>query len=308
MGIRNMFDHKYPITNLHEVDLTFMHDDIDKMISILEDWEEIIETLKEAAEKYNDIDARLTTAESEIHTLQGELSSVKLQVNYNSNDIAALKANMSVLESKMTILETKLAAVYTYIDNSINAVLKQMAENDLIIMNKLNQAKANLQNQINDLYSIVASIRTDLSNPWHYGEVFSPDKNNRLIYQDLADGCPTAEEYSKANLTADEYDDFKLTAYEYARFGFKMLHLDFVFSPLYGFRQSIDNVLTSIINYIKGTLTANEYIALNLTADEYTALNLTASDYYSYHSNQGYIGLGGNGLTATQYSQLNILN
>ena len=55
MGIRDMFDHKYPITNLHELDLTFMHEDIDKMISILEEWEEIIDTLKEAAEKYDDI-------------------------------------------------------------------------------------------------------------------------------------------------------------------------------------------------------------------------------------------------------------
>ena len=283
MGIRDMFDHKYPITNLHELDLTFMHEDIDKMISILEEWETIIDVLKEAAENYNDILVRLTAAESDISTLKSNLSSLKLQVIKNANDIEALKANMSVLDSKITILETKLAAVYNYIDNSINVLASKMYQQDLIIMNKLNQAKADLQRQIDDLYAIIASIRTDLRNPWHWGKQFSPDENNTLIYQDLADGCPTAEEYARLNLTASEYDAYNLTAYEYARFGFKMLHLDFVFSPIYGFKQSTSNVLTSILNWIEGTLSADGYQGLNLTADEYTALNLSAADYYSYN-------------------------
>ena len=63
----------------------------------------------------------------------------------------------------------------------------------------------------------------------------------------------------------------------------KMLHLDFVFSPIYGFKQSTSNVLTSILNWIEGTLSADGYQGLNLSADDYTALNLTAADYYSYN-------------------------
>ncbi|MBO7715043.1 MAG: hypothetical protein J6S85_15855 [Methanobrevibacter sp.] len=286
MGIRDMFDHKYPITNLHEIDLTFLHDDINKMIATLEEWETVIDELKEAAEKYEEFAERLNVAEAEISslkntvvTLQGEIDAIE---GTYGKDIADLKNAMSILESKMTILETKIAAVYNYIDNSINVLAKQMYKQDLIIMNKLNQAKADLQRQINDLYAIVASIRTDLSNPWHWGKVFSPDENNKLIYMDLADNCPSVEEYASLNLTADEYDAFNLTAYEYARNGKKMLHLDYVFSPIYGFKQSVDNVLTSILNWLEGTLSADAYTALNLTADEYTALNLSAADYYSY--------------------------
>ena len=154
------------------------------------------------------------------------------------------------------------------------------AKNDLL-RTELNAEILDLQRQIDDLYTIVASIRTDLTNPWHWGKKFSPDENNKLIYQDLADNCPTAEEYARLNLTASEYDAYNLTAYEYARFGFKMLHLDFVFSPIYGFKQSTSNVLTSILNWIEGTLSADGYQGLNLSADEYTALNLTAADYYS---------------------------
>lgn len=287
MGIRDMFDHKYPITNLHELDLTFMHNDIDKMIEILESWEEIIETLKEAAANYEVFQERLTAAEAEITTIKGELVNIQGEIDAiegtYGKDITDLKTAMATLESKMNILETKIAAVYNYIDNSINVLASKMYQQDLIIMNKLNQAKADLQNQIDDLYAIVASIRTDLKNPWHWGKNYSPDENNKLIYQDLADNCPTAEEYARLNLTANEYDAFNLTAYEYARNGFKMLHLDFVFSPIYGFKQSTSNVLTSILNWVKGTLSADGYQALNLTADEYTALNLTAADYYSYN-------------------------
>ena len=287
MGIRDMFDHKYPITNLHEIDLTFLHNDINTMIDILEEWETVIDELKETAEKYEEFAERLNVAEADISslkntviTLQGEIDAIE---GTYGKDISDLKTAMATLESKMTILETKIAAVYNYIDNSINVLAKQMYQQDLIIMNKLNQAKANLQNQINDLYAIVDSIRTDLANPWHWGKQYSPDENNKLIYQDLADGCPTAEEYARLNLTADDYDAFNLTAYEYARTGFKMLHLDFVFSPIYGFKQSTSNVLTSILNWIEGTLSADGYQGLNLTADEYTALNLTAADYYSYN-------------------------
>ena len=304
MGIRDMFDHKYPITNLHEIDLTFMHEDIDRMISILEGWEGIIEYLKEGIKTLDDLTARLNVAEADIRQLKIDVIRLKSM----KNDLDDLKYQVNIIDSRVKIIEKQLPGIINYIDDKFNYVIKKSYQDDLVIINKLNQAKRQLQSEIDDLYAIVARIRTDLTNPWHWGEVFSPDENNKLIYEDLADVCPTAEEYSKANLTADEYDDFKLTAYEYARFGFKMLHLDFVFSPSYGFRQSIDNVLTSIINYIKGTLTANEYTALDLTADEYTDLNLTASDYYSYNSNQGYIGLGGNGLTAIQYSQLDVLN
>ena len=286
MGIRDMFDHKYPITNLHELDLTFMHEDINKMISILEGWEEIIETLEEAAANYEVFQERLTAAESEINTIKGDLVTIQGEIDAiegtYGKDIADLKTATATLESKMTILETKIAAVYNYIDNSINVLAKQMYRQDLIIMNKLNQAKADLQRQIDDLYAIVANIRTDLANPWHWGKNYSPDENNKLIYMDLADNCPSVEEYASLNLTADEYDAFNLTAYEYARNGKKMLHLDFVFSPIYGFKQSVDNVLTSILNWIEGTLSADAYTALNLTADDYTALNLTAADYYSY--------------------------
>ena len=70
MGIKSMFDHKYPITNLHELDLTFMHEDIDKMISILEEWEAIIDELKEGIALFKDLETRVLVLESDVKTLK----------------------------------------------------------------------------------------------------------------------------------------------------------------------------------------------------------------------------------------------
>lgn len=284
MGIRNMFDHKYPITNLHELDLTFMHDDIDKMISILESWEAIIEELKEDVELFKDIEQRIIVLESDVKSLKSDVIQLKSNYTYLNGEVNNIKSDLDAIKTRLRIVEITLQSVWGYIDSRIDYVIEKSYRDDLIIMNKLNQAKLQLQQQIDDLYRLISTISTEITNEWHWGNKISIQKNNGLIYMDLADNTPTASDYQKLNLTAADYDDFMLTAREYAKYGYKMLHLDYVFSPVYGFKQEISNVLTSIINYIEGTLSASEYTSLSLTADDYTALNLSASDYYSYSS------------------------
>lgn len=282
MGIRNMFDHKYPITNLHEIDLTFMHDDIDKMISILESWEAIINELKGGIALFKELEQRVTVLESDVKSLKSDIIQLKSNYTYLNGEVNIIKSDLDAIKTRLKIVEITLQSVWGYIDSRIDYVIEKSYRDDLIIMNKLNQAKLQLQQQIDDLYRLISTISTEITNEWHWGNKISIQKNNGLIYMDLADNTPTASDYQKLNLTAADYDDFMLTAREYAKYGYKMLHLDFVFSPAYGFKQEISNVLTSIINYIEGTLSASEYTSLSLTADDYTALNLSASDYYSY--------------------------
>lgn len=282
MGIRNMFDHKYPITNLHEIDLTFMHEDIDRMISILEEWEKIIDELKAGIELFKDLEARVLVLEADVSSLKTEL--IQLRTNYIklNSDVNLIKTNVDYLVSRVKILQTEIDGLKTYIDNRIDYVVAKSYQDDLIIMNKLNQAKNQLQYQIDDLYRLISSISTEITNPWHGLDKMSIEENNKLIYSDLADKTPTATEYAKLGLTADDYSDYDLTALTYAKFGYNRLHLDWVFSPAYGFKQEISNVLTSIVNFIQGTLSADNYAALDLSADDYAALDLSAADYYSY--------------------------
>ena len=282
MGIRSMFDHKYPITNLHELDLTFMHEDIDKMIAILEEWEGIIDELKEGIALFKDLEGRVLVLEADVKTLKSEV--IQLRSNYIAltSDVNNLKYDVAGIAGRLKIVEIGLEGLHTYIDKRIDFVIAKSYQDDLVIMNKLNQAKAQLQSQINELYRLISSISTEISNPWHGPDKLSIEENVRLIYSDLADETPTAWEYASLGLTADEYSAYGLTAKRYAEFGVDMLHVNWPFSPTYGFRQSTSNVITSIVNFIKGTLSADEYAALDLTADDYTALDLTAADYYSY--------------------------
>ena len=303
MGIRNMFDHKYPITNLHEVDLTFMHEDIDKMISILEGWEKIIEELKT-----DDLVNRISALESDITIIKSELLQLKTNWLELSSDVKQLKFDIDAINSRLKIVENSIQGLWTYIDNRIDFVVAKSYEDDLIIMNKMNQMKYQMQQQIDELYALISSISTEIINPWHGLNKKSIDENIKLIYADLADKTPTSTDYNKLGLTADEYASFGLSALTYAEFGYDRLHLDWVFSPAYGFKQEISNVLTSIINFIHGTLSATDYASLNLSADDYAALDLSAAEYYSYHSSVGLVGLNGEGLSSNEYSQLGIIN
>ena len=282
MSIRNMFDHKYPVTNLHEIDLTFIHDDIDKMISILEEWEKIIDELKEGIALFKDLEQRVLVLENDVSALKTEL--IQLRSNYIklNSDVKAMQSNVDYLLARVKILQTEIDGLKTYIDNRIDYVVAKSYQDDLVIMNKLNQAKAQLQSQIDELYRLIESISTEISNPWHGLDKMSIEENVRLIYSDLADKVPIASDYVKLGLTADDYNIYDLTALDYAKFGSDRLHLDYVFSPAYGFRQEISNVLTSIINFIQGTLSADEYAALDMSADDYTALDISAAEYYSY--------------------------
>ena len=164
-----------------------------------------------------------------------------------------------------------------------------------------------VEKEVKDMLKRLDDIDTSVINPWHreLGRI-SPDINNKLVYGDLADECLTAEQYCKLGLTADQYKAFDITAITYARFGKEKLHYFWVYSPSFGFRQEISNVLTSILNGIMDTLTAEEYSLLNLDADGYDALDLTAWQYYSFMADEGYLKLGGNGITASQYATITV--
>lgn len=221
----------------------------------------------------NNLDEAIRGVNEYAHTLEGRISDNEKAISDLVKMIANFNANVDV---KLAELEARLVKMI----ESVNA---DFSEELHLLQLKVNQMKINLQGQIDELKSIVDNIDTSVVNPWHseLGKV-SNQRNTRLSYKDLADCILTAEEYCKLGLTADDYSTFGISAMEYAKRGKEKLHFYWVYSAPYGFRQEISNVLTSIVTYLKGTMTAQEYTALNLTADEYSALGLTAQDYYSY--------------------------
>lgn len=295
---------KYPQVNDEILNLDWVIKKIKSMESMLDEWIEQAEELRQML---------LDT----IPGMQGDISDLQSavnQINQNiadlqeiRNNIAALKAMDQDLQKQIDAIDTnydlifqKIAEVNARIDNIAEVVGAEFLAAVRALQIDFYKMKFELEQQMDELKARMDAIDTSVYNPWA-GYRVDQDVNAKMIYADLSDMIPTAAEYSGLGLSASDYAAYDLTAYEYAVRGKKHFNFDWVYAPVLGIRQSVSNVLTSIINFIMGTYTATEYAALDLTADEYAALDLTAEEYYSYNTNES-------GLSASEYAAISKLH
>lgn len=277
----NLFDHKYPIENLHELDLSWMIKDVQQMEAILAEWEQVINELKDDVAKFDELAADVNAINDRI----ADYDVIKSITYQNQSDIKEFLTGFNTLVETVTRLQNALTQVLkdanAYTDSKFE-LMQVILNNKLYELQlKMNQMKVNIQSQIDALSMRIDDIDTTCINPWGRGRLSIQDNLNHA-YSDLADMVPTASEYDAKDLSADEYDEYDLTALNYAEFGHKLLHMDFIPSSIFGFVNSHYQALCSVIEFIKGTMSADDYAALNLTADDYDALDITAADYYSY--------------------------
>ena len=265
-----------------------------EIIEQINDYDDIINELREALVDISDMKIAIDKINTAIDTINSRINEQAVVIKSVDEYAKALSKRVDANEDAISQLTLVIKDFNDNVDIKLNALEKKLTDlfnsftadftDELkLLQAKVNQMKVNLQSQIDVLRERLDELDTDVINPWHeeLGRV-SQAKNIKLVYSDLADLVPTAEEYSKLGLTADEYSDFKLTALEYARKGKELLYYFWVYSPVYGWKQEISNVLTSIINFVQNTLSATEYSSLDLTADDYSALDMTAEQYYSY--------------------------
>lgn len=298
---------EFPWTKYYDSDLREVLKYMKTFEETLSSYDETIEELKEALEGIDDMESRISdleTATSDLSDIRSRLTDLE---NLHATDIANLQSQIDTLADVVNTIETTTTNIKTYVDSRDNVLKADYNQKFYQVYVDMWTLFNGLKDRVIALAELVAQIDTMAYNPWARSiEKVSLQTNLNYAYADLADMVLTAEEYSELGLSATEYNTRDLTAYEYSVRGRKWFHMDFIYSPVYGFKQDISNVLTSIINYIKGTLSADEYSALNLSAESYTNLDMTAVDYYSYGSS-GYLGLGGNGLTASQYSTIDVV-
>lgn len=300
------WDIHYPYQNDEILNLDWVLKQIKLFRETLESWAETIEQLQEGLEDIADWEARIVQLElitEQIPVLEKSLSDL---ANLEAADVKYLKSLIDDLQNQINALD--ISALKVYVDSRDNELMadynKKIYDNYVVTYQLFNALKDRLE----ILAQIVAGIDTKAYNPWPRRIAKEALQDNlNYAYSDLADSVPTAEEYAELGLSANDYEDYDLLARDYSLRGKAALKMHFVYSPTYGFKQEINNVLTSIVNFIKGTMSATEYSALDLDADAYTALDLTAADYYSFNNQLGYIGTGGTGLTSEQYSTLQIL-
>lgn len=287
---------EFPDADYYRSDLRRILKYVREMNEYLKGIDEVIDDLREGI--------------ADIAYLKECCSQVRAQLVLMDNNLTSLNEKAEDYEYRISALEAEYVGIKDYVDNLFNLLKAMHTEDFDLLLAKLNQTKVQLESEIDYLRWRIEQIDTDVYNPW-LNETVGPQRNENFIFNHLADECLTAAEYSKLSLTAQEYSDRGITSREYQEFGKEKLHFRWVFSPVYGWKQELNNVLCSIINFVANTMSSSEYSALDLTADEYATLNLTSEQYFKYNpdSPTGYIEVSplGSGLTVQQYSNLNII-
>ena len=278
------------------------------------DLRKVLEYMREFEKKLNEYDVVISDLQAELARIGGLYTRVDA-LEQATSDLDIMRANIQLLTRNLETLSNKEQADFDNLQRQINTIWYDMSVfydklselrsyvdlHDAMLENLINKrfreldkalsdAIVRIENQLEYINWRLDQIDTSVINPWHMelGRI-DQDRNAKFVYKDLADNCLTAEEYCKLGLTADSYEELGITAYEYARYGKQRTHFFWVYSPVFGWKQEISNVLTSIVNYCKDTLTATDYTDLGMTADAYSSLRLTARQYYEF--NPAHIGL-----------------
>lgn len=288
---------EFPFTSEYDSDLRAVLKYIREVKKLLGTYDEVIAELKEELANIQGLYDRVTTLENatadlnEIRAKVDNLITGLEQLNNKEKaDIENLQKQIDDIAYNVSTFERRIRDVISYIDYNV-AVLENTIKKEVAYLIKvISELDTKLSKQIEYIIWRLDQIDTSVINPWHTNKGrISQDRNVKHIYADLADGCLTAEQYVKLGLTADSYSAFGINARQYAKHGKELLHYYWVYSPVHGWRQDINVVLTDIVCNCKQTMSATRYAELGLTADEYTAIGLTAYRYYEY--NPSHVGV-----------------
>lgn len=282
---------EFPYSSEYDSDLRSVLKEIRRVMDTLKTYDDVIAEVKAELAKISDLYTRVDALEkatsdlSEIRQNITNLTQGLLDLtNKEKADIDILQKEIDNVKYSMAQFENDIKDIYSYINYNLALRDRTIQKNYDFLLKTISDLSVELSKQIDYIIWRLDQIDTSVLNPWHTTEGrINQDKNAKYIYADLADGCLTAAQYASLGLTAEDYSKYKLTAIDYAKHSKEKLHYYWVYSPVYGWRQDINVVLTSILNACKNTMTAKRYSELNLTAEEYSELGLTAYDYYSYN-------------------------
>lgn len=278
-------------------DTSYYHSDLRQILVRLREiddnigkYDDVIDELKAELSKITGLYSRVTALEvatADLDTMRTRVSVLETKVidlmTTEKTDVARLEKEIADLRDLVSELSTEFNAVFAYIDAEVDKLNITIANNYRKLLEKIIEVEYDCKLLISRLAARIDALDTSVLNPWHLEEGrIEQDRNQRYVYSDLSDNVPTASEYCELDITADEYSSFGLRAITYARHGKERLHYYWVYDPVSGIKQDINNVLTHILDNHFGTISAAAYAALALTADAYAAEDMTALDYYHY--------------------------
>lgn len=287
-----LFNHRYPYTDFHELNLDWL---LETYQMIVDDIKDIQGWIENHQIEYEEALRRLTIVESEINTFEAR---IEAQFDQLSNQIRQqLEDQQRQVEQLMSETRQEIARMLVQFENEfrqieaelLNTVAEMRAEvlryvtliqsildsNNQFMMDWVNRK---LQEFINSLPEI---LTVQVYNPYR-GIVTDIQTAINDIYSLACIWGLTAQQYDSLGLTASEYDALQLTATQYDTLGYRILYKDptyYMTDPFTGDFVMIKEVVYKLADLHKNALTASEYDALELDADTYDAKELSAYDY-----------------------------
>lgn len=294
----NGFFNKYPYTDFHELNLDFLLEHYQEIITELSQIESWISTHED---DYESAIARLTAVENELNTFEDQINAAfdALRQEQQAQLDAALASINQEVDAKLRELSNAVYAEITNMQNQLEQLRLQLIGdiNELIalvnteITNMRSEIRANnqfvfawVENRIQELINSLPEILTvNVYNPYR-GEVTDIQIAINDIYTIACAWMGlTAEQYDSLGLTAQQYDDYDLTAIEYDTNAYRLLNYPdpnyYMISPFTGELTKVKDVVYKLAQFHMNGLTAQEYDALDLTSEEYDDKDISAFNY-----------------------------
>ena len=242
-----LFDHKYPTTNLHELDLSWIIMKVKDLENILDSWKSIIDELEAGLKELEGFDERISNLEA----LTANLDEVYKIIEALSADDVKIWDELKTLKEKIIDVETALYnevdLLRVYVDNKIRAEKTARINADFELDVMIHSLASTIFDQIDYInYRLDQIIPEKVFNRVAGVKLLLND-NNFNIYEDLRD-------FGISNATLSEYgiDNDHVAALhhnnrDYAINAFKRFKLHYVFSPVTGVKVSHANALSQIV-------------------------------------------------------------
>ena len=242
-----LFDHKYPTTNLHELDLSWVIMKVKDLEIILESWKDIIDELKAGLEQLEGFDERISALEA----LTANLDEVYAAIDNLTADNAKIWDELKALRQKIIDVETALYnevdLLRVYVDNKIKAEKTARINADFELDVMIRSLASTLFDQIDYInYRLDQIIPEKVFNRVAGVKLLLND-NNFNVYEDLRDFGISNATLSEYGIDNDHVASLHLNNRDFAINAFKRFKLHYVFSPVTGVRVSHANALSQII-------------------------------------------------------------
>lgn len=242
-----LFDHKYPTTNLHELDLSWVIMKVKDLEIILESWKDIIDELKAGLEELEGFEDRIEALEAITANLDDAYAAIDNLTADNAkiwDELKALKVKIIDVE---TALYNEVDLLRVYVDNKMRAEKTARINADFELDVMINSLASTLFDQIDYInYRLDQIIPEKVFNRVAGVKLLLND-NNFNVYEDLRDFGISNATLSEYGVNNDHVAALHLNNRDFAINAFRRLKLHYVFSPVTGVRVSHANALSQII-------------------------------------------------------------